>query len=240
ISQNKPLNRLGVTGNKNLAHRRTSNEPGKINDTLPVSPRSNSMFKSKCINFSIFSGQIKSCANSMNDNNNKTPTLVIPPTDQLYTTILPDDIILHLIKERFKQSDCLDHKNIIIDGLESDFTKNSLSTIEILLKCLKDCKYIYTISIKSDYEKYKQCLLEIQAEMNENQLISTREYYKKLDDITDYEYAALSDSERKQIFDFQLKIRREKRQIQLEQKRIQEEQFREEQEAEAKRLEMER
>ncbi|CAH8595198.1 unnamed protein product [Heterobilharzia americana] len=232
IGQNKTINRQGQGGNKSLGHRRTSNELGKPSS----SPKLNPFSKSKYISLSILNYLNISSENISNN----SLQFILPYTEQLYTTFLPDEIIIRLIQERLKYPDCINANGIIIDGLESDFIKNSLSTIEILLKCFKDCKYTYTISIKSDYERYKQCITEIQADINEAQLLKNTTYYKKLDDLTDYEYEELSDNERKHIDELQLKIRREKRQIELEQKRIHAEQLREEQEAEIKRLEMER
>lgn len=173
-------------------------------------------------------------------------TLNLLNNEQLYTTILPDDIILHLIHEYFNHHSNNNNNNdtnkgIIIDGIESDFTKNSIATIELLLKYFKNnYKYIYTISIKFNYEQYKQYFNEKQIKLNEIKNLLNKQYHEKLIDLTDYEYDELNENERQIIDHLQYELRHEKHQIELEKKRIQEEQLREEQEAEMKRLEMER
>ncbi|TNN13811.1 Hydrocephalus-inducing protein, partial [Schistosoma japonicum] len=233
------VSRQSQSISKNAGNRRQSNIPGKVNEMLPLNSEINPIIKTRLITYSLFNDSIKSFIDKS--------ILKSLNNEQLYTTILPDDIIQHLIQEHLNHlldydqlNNNNNNKGIIINGIESDFTRNALSTMEILLKCFKDNKYIYTISIKSNIDQYKQCINEQQMNVKQAQINLNKQYYDKLNELTDYEYDELSDNERQLIDELQLKLRREKHQIELEQKRIQEEQLREEQEAEAKRLEIER
>ncbi|CAH8527130.1 unnamed protein product [Schistosoma turkestanicum] len=245
------INRQGQAPFKIAGQRDLLNITKKLNDMSLISPELNSTLKPRRITYSsMFNNNKNDSIKSFID---KSP-LKLLNNEQLYTTILPDEIILQLIQEYLNQlHDCshrhqyqhryttTTHKGIIINGLESEFTKNATSTLELLLKCFKNnYQYFYTLSLKSNYDQYKQCIYEQQLDLNEAQILLNQQYCEKLDNLTDYEYEELVESERHTIDQLQLKIRREKRQIELEQKRIQEEQLREEQEAEAKRLEMER
>ncbi|CAH8559949.1 unnamed protein product [Schistosoma mattheei] len=232
------VNRQGQVPHKMMGYRGALNVPRKLNDTSSTIPEYNTTCKSRRITYSIFDDIIKSSI--------EKSTLNLLNNEQLYTTILPDDIILHLIHEYFNQHSNNNNNNntnkgIIIDGIESDFTKNSIATIELLLKYFKNnYKYIYTISIKFNYEQYKQYINEKQIKLNEIKNVFNKQYHEKLIDLTDYEYDELNENERQIIDHLQYELRHEKHQIELEKKRIQEEQLREEQEAEMKRLEMER
>ncbi|CAH8527146.1 unnamed protein product [Schistosoma turkestanicum] len=248
------INRQGQGPFKIAGQRDLLNITKKLNDMSLISPELNSTLKPRRITYSsMFNNNKNDSIKSFID---KSPLKSLN-NEQLYTTILPDEIILQLIQEylnqlhgcshhhqyqhRYTTTTTTTHKGIIINGLESEFTKNATSTLELLLKCFKNnYQYFYTLSLKSNYDQYKQCIYEQQLDLNEAQILLNQQYCEKLDNLTDYEYEELVESERHTIDQLQLKIRREKRQIELEQKRIQEEQLREEQEAEAKRLEMER
>ncbi|XP_018652309.1 hypothetical protein Smp_175450 [Schistosoma mansoni] len=223
----------GQVPHKTMGYRGTLNVPQKLNDAISTTTEYNTTFKSRRITYSIYNDIIKSFIDKS--------ILKSINYEQLYTTILPDHIILQLINEHFNQYHHYINKGIIIDGIESDFTKSSIATIELLLKYFKNnYKYIYTISIKFNYDYYKQSINEQQNQLNESHNLINNQYYEKLLNLTDYDYEELSDHERQLIDNIQFKLRHDKRQIELEQKRIHEEQLREEQEAEAKRIEIEK
>uniref|UniRef100_A0A5K4F930 Hydin_ADK domain-containing protein n=1 Tax=Schistosoma mansoni TaxID=6183 RepID=A0A5K4F930_SCHMA len=227
------VNRQGQVPHKTMGYRGTLNVPQKLNDAISTTTEYNTTFKSRRITYSIYNDIIKSFIDKS--------ILKSINYEQLYTTILPDHIILQLINEHFNQYHHYINKGIIIDGIESDFTKSSIATIELLLKYFKNnYKYIYTISIKFNYDYYKQSINEQQNQLNESHNLINNQYYEKLLNLTDYDYEELSDHERQLIDNIQFKLRHDKRQIELEQKRIHEEQLREEQEAEAKRIEIEK
>jgi hydrocephalus-inducing protein len=78
------------------------------------------------------------------------------------STVLPEDVIVEILIERFQLSDC--NRGIIIDGLETLFAQNYLHAATAVLKAFNNRRYIYCITMKSDYQKYKEQLIKIQNE----------------------------------------------------------------------------
>lgn len=82
--------------------------------------------------------------------------------DGYMSTVLPEDIIVELLNERFLLSDC--NRGVVIDGLETLFAQNYLLAATAVLKAFNNRRYIYFVTLKSDFMKYKEQMARIQEE----------------------------------------------------------------------------
>ena len=82
--------------------------------------------------------------------------------DGYMSTVLPEDVIVELLAERFQLSDC--NRGIIIDGLDTLFAQNYLLAATAILKAFNNRRYIYFVTMKSDFQKYKEQLNKIAEE----------------------------------------------------------------------------
>ncbi len=89
--------------------------------------------------------------------------------DGYMSTILPEDVVVDILNERFQLPDC--NKGIIIDGLDTLFCQNHLQTAQAVLKAFNNRRYIYCFSFKSDFQKYKDQMNKIQEEKCKNFVI---------------------------------------------------------------------
>ena len=78
------------------------------------------------------------------------------------STVLPEDLIVDLLNERFQLSDC--NRGVIIDGLDTLFAQNYLLAATAVLKAFNNRRYIYFVTMKSDFQKYKENMAQIQEE----------------------------------------------------------------------------
>ena len=72
--------------------------------------------------------------------------------DGYMSTVLPEDLIVDLLSERFQLSDCA--RGVIIDGLDTLFAQNYLLAASTVLKAFNNRRYIFCFTMKSDYKKY--------------------------------------------------------------------------------------
>mgnify|MGYP002785525141 CR=1 FL=1 len=86
--------------------------------------------------------------------------------DGYMSTVLPEDVLVELLSERFQLSDC--QRGIIIDGLDTLFAQNYLLAATAILKAFNNRRYIYCLTIKSDFQKYKEQLNKIHEEKCNN------------------------------------------------------------------------
>ena len=82
--------------------------------------------------------------------------------DGYMSTVLPEDVIVDLLNERFQLSDC--NRGVIIDSLETLFAQNYLLAATAVLKAFNNRRYIYFVTIKSDFQKYKEQMARVQEE----------------------------------------------------------------------------
>ncbi len=76
--------------------------------------------------------------------------------------VLPEDVIVDLLSERFQLSDC--HRGIIVDGLDTLFAQNYLFAATAILKAFNNRRFMYCVTLKSDFQKYKEQLNKLQEE----------------------------------------------------------------------------
>lgn len=79
------------------------------------------------------------------------------------SSVLPEDVIVDILSERFQLSDC--NRGIIIDGLDTLFAQNYLLACTAVLKAFNNRRYIYCVTMKSNYQKYKEQMNKIQEEI---------------------------------------------------------------------------
>ncbi|KAF8564659.1 hypothetical protein P879_04214 [Paragonimus westermani] len=156
----------------------------------------------------------------------------------MFSTILPDDVVVSLIEERICYGDC--HKGVILDGLDSQFVENRQKVAQLVLKALHDRLYIYCVTVKAEYSSLKYLEEQMEATQVANKMADEAIRQQRVEEISEFEYSLLSEQERAQLDELRTRIRRQKRQAELELKRIRGEQEREEHEAENRRIKYER
>ncbi|XP_026166304.1 hydrocephalus-inducing protein-like isoform X3 [Mastacembelus armatus] len=62
-----------------------------------------------------------------------------------FSSLLPEQLLAEILAERFQLSDC--QRGVIIDGLESSYTQSVESTLQVVLKALKNRKHIYVVTL---------------------------------------------------------------------------------------------
>lgn len=82
--------------------------------------------------------------------------------DGYMSTVLPEEVIVEILNERFQLSDC--NRGVVIDGLETLFAQNYLLAATAVLKAFNNRRYIYFVTMKSDFQKYKEQLALVQEE----------------------------------------------------------------------------
>ncbi|KAA3681663.1 uncharacterized protein DEA37_0010950 [Paragonimus westermani] len=156
----------------------------------------------------------------------------------MFSTILPDDVVVSLIEERICYGDC--HKGVILDGLDSQFVENRQKVAQLVLKALHDRLYIYCVTVKAEYSSLKYLEEQMEATQVANKMADEATRQQRVEEISEFEYSLLSEQERAQLDEIRTRTRRQKRQAELELKRIKGGQEREEHEAETRRLKYER
>ncbi len=79
--------------------------------------------------------------------------------DGYISTILPEDVVVDILSDRFMSPDC--SRGIVIDSLETLFCPNLLNAATAVLKAFNNRRYIYCFTLKSDFHKYKEQLNRI-------------------------------------------------------------------------------
>ncbi|PAA50321.1 hypothetical protein BOX15_Mlig000423g3, partial [Macrostomum lignano] len=146
--------------------------------------------------------------------------------DGLLSTVLPEDLLVELLSDRFQLNDC--SKGIVIDSLDTLFCSTATAALQCVLKALNNRKFIFCVSLKQDYATYKDRQARKAAEKEERQQREAEEERRRLEEMDEDEYEALSEAERKAVDEKRLAIKRERRRKQKEeaQRKIEEEQQR--------------
>uniref|UniRef100_A0A3Q3XB93 Hydin adenylate kinase-like domain-containing protein n=1 Tax=Mola mola TaxID=94237 RepID=A0A3Q3XB93_MOLML len=69
------------------------------------------------------------------------------------SNLLPEKLLTEILVERFQLSDC--HRGIVIGALGSVFTRSAATTLQVILKALKNCKHIYVVNLSDSYGAVK-------------------------------------------------------------------------------------
>ena len=78
-------------------------------------------------------------------------------------------------------ADC--YRGVVIDGLETIFSNNTVTTLNALLKALNNRKYLYAVTLRLTYEALKERERKEQEEIgNSLQRVGMYGAYDRLDD----------------------------------------------------------
>ncbi|KAF6780525.1 hypothetical protein AHF37_00011 [Paragonimus kellicotti] len=179
-----------------------------------------------------------SFAHPISEETEEKRPLIDSAKNTMFSTILPDDVVVSLIEERICYDDC--HKGVILDGLDSQFVENRQKVGQLVLKALHDRLYIYCVTVKAEYSSLKYLEEQMEATQVANKMADEAVRQQRVEEISEFEYSLLSEQERAQLDEIRTRARRQKRQAEMEHKRIKGEQEREEHETEIRRLKYER
>ncbi|XP_075242911.1 hydrocephalus-inducing protein-like isoform X4 [Convolutriloba macropyga] len=143
-------------------------------------------------------------------------------TEGFLSCHLPEDVLVELVSERLQSRDCF--KGVVFDGLESLFTPSILVTVQILLKAINNRKYIYFVetSVTQAYLKEQSVVKEAKrvAEIEELKRLEQ----KRIEEMSEDEFEALSPRAKAEVEKKQLRFKREKmKRIELEKEKQKEE-----------------
>ncbi|XP_057292027.1 hydrocephalus-inducing protein-like [Hydractinia symbiolongicarpus] len=158
--------------------------------------------------------------------------------EEYYSCVLPDDLLVELLADRMQVSDC--HHGLVFDGLETMFTTSLPTALTILLRAINNRKYIYAITLKFGYETLKEHNTTKCKEEELQKQIAEEAELTRLEEMSEDEYDALPETERKLIDEKRLLTKREKLQKRKELKEQQEQERREKEMQDGKRLEDEK
>nr|XP_054593766.1 hydrocephalus-inducing protein homolog [Nothobranchius furzeri] len=69
------------------------------------------------------------------------------------SSLLPGHLLVDILMERFQLNDC--DQGVVVDGLKSQYTETSSNTLQVVLKALKNRKYIYVVNVNDTYAARK-------------------------------------------------------------------------------------
>ncbi|XP_051727085.1 hydrocephalus-inducing protein homolog [Ctenopharyngodon idella] len=72
---------------------------------------------------------------------------------ELNSCLLPDDVLVEILSERLQLSDC--HRGVVIDGLETLYSRTLSNTLQIILKAFNNRRHIYVIDLFNSYTAFK-------------------------------------------------------------------------------------
>ncbi|KAM9376112.1 hydrocephalus-inducing protein-like [Pholidichthys leucotaenia] len=124
-------------------------------------------------------------------------------------TLLSEQLLADILAERFQLSDC--YRGIVIDNLESAYTRSAASTLQVVLKALRNRRHIYLINLSDSYEALNaRKTAQIQAEEALQKEIAAKEE-QWLEELDDYEYDALQEEDRWYVIEqYREKLRQQK------------------------------
>lgn len=72
----------------------------------------------------------------------------------LYSTVLPDQLLIEILADRFQLNDC--HQGFVIDGVDTLFSAGHHQTVVSLLKAINNRRHIYMLALKLTFESFHQ------------------------------------------------------------------------------------
>ncbi|XP_025759455.1 hydrocephalus-inducing protein homolog isoform X1 [Oreochromis niloticus] len=101
------------------------------------------------------------CEDNSNENDSKAPLMtenqhIVHSLGGDVTTLrslLPEHLLVDILAERFQLSDC--YRGIVIDGLDSAYTRVPASTLQVVLKALTNRQHIYLVNLSDSYTALK-------------------------------------------------------------------------------------
>ncbi|XP_028813720.1 hydrocephalus-inducing protein homolog [Denticeps clupeoides] len=137
------------------------------------------------------------------------------PESGLSPSILPEELLVDILTERLQLSDC--YRGVVIDGLESVYSRSLSSTLQIILKAFNNRRFIYAVNLFNSYSAFK-VKEEAKTKEAESMLWENEEKEKlRLLEMDEEEYDALPEEERERINLLHLEITRKRRQREQQQ-----------------------
>ncbi|XP_025999986.1 hydrocephalus-inducing protein-like isoform X2 [Astatotilapia calliptera] len=141
-------------------------------------------------------------------------------------SLLPEHLLVDILAERFQLSDC--YRGIVIDGLDSAYTRVPASTLQVVLKALSNRKHIYLVNLSDSYTALKareKAQSEAEEALQKEKAAREEQW---LQDMDEEEYNALPQEVKERINkkhreEFRQQKFREQMAKELEEKRQQEE-----------------
>uniref|UniRef100_A0A665UQV0 Hydin adenylate kinase-like domain-containing protein n=1 Tax=Echeneis naucrates TaxID=173247 RepID=A0A665UQV0_ECHNA len=95
----------------------------------------------------------------------------------ILSTLLPKQVLVDILAERFQLSDC--RRGIVIDGLKSVYTPSAASTLQVVLKAFNNRKHIYVVNLSDSYialkAREKQTVKEQEEKKQQEEMKRMRE-----------------------------------------------------------------
>ncbi|KAM6946364.1 hydrocephalus-inducing protein homolog [Aplochiton taeniatus] len=146
--------------------------------------------------------------------------------------VLPEQLLVELLAERLQLSDC--HRGVVMDGLESVYTRSVSNTLQVALKAFNHRKHIYVVNLCHTYPALKA----LQKAQREADAVLRRERAdrerQRLQEMDEEEYDALPEEEKERIDLRNLETLRERKR--REQEKAEREQVERRQQEELDRL----
>nr|XP_019962004.1 PREDICTED: hydrocephalus-inducing protein homolog [Paralichthys olivaceus] len=143
-------------------------------------------------------------------------------------SLLPDHLLVDILAERFQLRDC--HRGVVIDGLKSVYTQSVASTLQVVLKALKNRKRIYVVNLSDSFaamEARERVLREAEEALQKETVEREEPWLQEMDED---KYDALPEEQKEYIMQLhrekfkQQKLRKlEQTEKEQEEKRQQEE-----------------
>ncbi|XP_040894088.1 hydrocephalus-inducing protein homolog [Toxotes jaculatrix] len=163
---------------------------------------------------------------------NTDPVLYLGGEVTTLCSLLPDQLLVDILTERFQLRDC--HRGIVIDGLESVYTKSAARTLQVVLKALNNRKHIYAVNLFDSYIALKareRVQREAEEALQKEKADREEQWLQELDE---EEYDALPEEQKERITQRHREKLRQQKLRELE--RIVKEQEEKRQQEEMKRL----
>ncbi|KAL2094103.1 hypothetical protein ACEWY4_011415 [Coilia grayii] len=133
---------------------------------------------------------------------------------------LPEDVLVDILAERLLLSDCL--RGVVFDGLETLYCRSPSSMLQAILKAFNNRRFIYMVNLANTYSNL-QAKAKAQREAEEaRQCEQEREEKRRLQEMDEEEYDALTDEEKERFDRKHLQMVRERH---LKEKQRQEEEL---------------
>ncbi|XP_029378255.1 hydrocephalus-inducing protein homolog [Echeneis naucrates] len=115
----------------------------------------------------------------------------------ILSTLLPKQVLVDILAERFQLSDC--RRGIVIDGLKSVYTPSAASTLQVVLKAFNNRKHIYVVNLSDSYIalKAREKAQRETEEALQREKVDREERW--LQDLDEEKYAALPEEQKEHI-----------------------------------------
>ncbi|XP_053402100.1 hydrocephalus-inducing protein homolog isoform X11 [Mercenaria mercenaria] len=126
----------------------------------------------------------------------------------LMSCVLPEELLVEILAERLQLNDC--HRGVVFDGLETLFAQNQHTAASAVLKALNNRRFIYFITLKLDYNHLKEQEKKDKEEKERQDREREEEERRRLEEMSEDEYDALTEKEKAEVDRKRLEIKKER------------------------------